>query len=144
MKFNFKFESVLNVYRHEEKQEQQKLGALIEKKLQMEKVINNLRQKVKEAQDSSSAIIEGSLTHVKRSYARMHEIQNEIWEMQSKVIEVQKEIEEQRTRLLHANRKVKVLEKLKSKEKASFVKLRQHHEQLQQNEIATQMYNRSR
>lgn len=146
MKFQFQFESVLKVRRHQEKEEQQKLATLTGKQAQLDQACRGLYEKIQAVEvDAVAGQSSGSVpvTEVRRQYEQQHSLRDELWALQDEQRELAEAIDEQRKQLMEANRKTKILEKLKSRERAKFLKEQQQIEQNQQNEIATQIYNRT-
>lgn len=143
MKFKFKLESVLRVRRHEEELEKQKLGILIQKK-------KNIQISLQKVQDAINALNGEYLSETKsdtkslrKYYAFLQDKQEIFWDLKRKVDVLDNDIIVQRQALLEANKKTKMLEKLRSREMIAYVKEMEQKEQLELNEMATQKYNHS-
>lgn len=142
MKFEFQFDALLNIRRHEEKKEQQKLGRLIQQQLRLQNRIEQFKARLKKF-ESTVAGRSQKVAAVRHQYELKQDLQKKIWQLDQKKSRLDEAIEQQRRQLMQANRNTRMLEKLESRERAKFIERYQHEEQLQQNEIATQMYNRS-
>lgn len=143
MKFEFKFKSLLNIRRYEEKLEQQKLGGLLQERLHLEKCSMDAERELLGYEQGLKAGGSQRVLEVQRNYECRQDLQKEVWQVKKKLVQLDREIEKQRKNLREANKRTKMLEKIKDRERARFVEEFQHKQQLQQNEIATQMFNRS-
>lgn len=143
MKFEFEFEALLNIRRHEEKKEQQKLGRLLQEQLELGQKIESFKGRLQKFEDKTSDEESQKALAIRHQYELKQDLQEKIWQLQKKDQQLEKAIADQRHRLLEANKNTQMLEKLKDRERAEFIEEFQRAEQLQQNEIATQMYNRS-
>ncbi|MGD8428091.1 MAG: flagellar FliJ family protein [Balneolaceae bacterium] len=143
MKFKFQFESLLHIRRHEEKKEQQELGRLLGMKLQIKNKIDRFRGRLEKFEDAYSNDIPRNALDIRHYYELRHDVQKKIWDLKGELGCLEKSIERQRERLMQANQKTKMLEELEERERKKFIEHHQHREQLQQNEIATQLYNRT-
>ncbi|SMO59393.1 flagellar export protein FliJ [Fodinibius sediminis] len=141
MKFEFRYESVLSVRQFRKKKEQQRLAACIQQRNVIRKRYRELREQG--AASSRNPESESVSVHeVRQDYEQRHQLQKQLWQLRNKRDKLEKEVSKQRKRLVEANRESMILEKLKQRERIKFIEHQQHIEQLQQNEIATQMYNR--
>lgn len=140
MKFTFKYDSLMNVRRHEQKKQQQRLAELMNRRRQLREKLGRLRRNVSAPMDESER--RQTVQGVRRSFQHHMSLLKQVWNLEQDLLKLEQEIENQRNRLLEASRKKSMLEKLEAREKMNFVKNLQHREQLRQNEIATQMYNR--
>ncbi|MDZ7772879.1 MAG: hypothetical protein U5K31_09090 [Balneolaceae bacterium] len=141
MKFQFKYRSLLKIRRHEQKLQQQKLAELLESRQEMSRRLERLLDR-----PDPPALGEGgrhSVQGMRRGYTHRMSHLKEVWELQEMLERLGQDIEEQRGRLLEASKKTRMLEKLESQDKMRFLEELQRREQLQQNEIATQLYNRA-
>lgn len=143
MKFEFQFESLLNIRRHEEKKEQQELGRLLEKKVKLENQISTCTSQLNAFERAVSGSEIQTASDIRQRYELMQDQQKKIWRMKRDYTRLAEKIKHQRTKLLEANKKTQMLEKLEKRERTKFLELYQRREQKQQNEIATQMYNRT-
>lgn len=140
MKFKFKYDSLMKVRRHEQKRQQQRLAELMNSHRQLRDKLERLRRNVSAPMEESEQ--RQTVQGVRRSFQHHMSLLRQIWSLEQNLLKLEQEIENQRNRLLEASRKKSMLEKLEAREKMNFVKDLQRREQLRQNEIATQMYNR--
>lgn len=141
MKFRFKYRSLLKIRRHEQKRQQQKLAELLGRRQQMNRQLERLRDR-----PDPPALSEGgrhSVQGMRRGYDHRMTHLKQVWELQEKLERLGRDIEKQRGRLLEASKKKRMLEKLEAQDRMRFLEEFQRREQLQQNEIATQLYNRA-
>lgn len=143
MKFEFQFESLLNIRRHEEKKEQQKLGQLLSREIQLEERISTFKERLNTFGQAVMKSKTQAAAAIRQHYELKQDLQKKIWRLERTLDQLDEKIEKQREQLLEANRKTQMLEKLESRERSKFIKHYQDLQQKQQNEIATQMYNRN-
>jgi flagellar FliJ protein len=143
MKFEFQFEALLNIRRHEEKKQQQRLAVLVEQQLRLKNRTEQFKERLKKFEETVSNGRSQKAAAIRHQYELKHDLQKKIWQLQQKDRQLDEAIEQQRSRLIQANRNTRMLEKLENRERAKFIERHQHQVQLQQNEIATQIYNRS-
>lgn len=144
MKFTFQFESLLNIRRHRERQEQQKLGALLEKRVTLNEQKASVEAKLTALDRRRRQFSGQNILAVTQQYEMKHSLQKKIWALQRRENQLKGAIHRQRQALMQANKETQMLEKLRQRDRAVFVEKYQQMEQKQQNEIATQMYNRTR
>jgi flagellar FliJ protein len=143
MRFHFQFESLLDIRRHRENKERQKLGQLLEKQVSLEEKITQLKQKIAKFEETMLSGGSHKALAVRQQYTQKQELQKKSWQIQREQEKLEKKIAQQRHRLREANKQTRMLEKLKDRQRAEFVEEFQRQEQKQQNEVAIQMYNRS-
>lgn len=142
MKFRFRFASLLKVRKHKEHIERQKLGMLLEQK-------NALVREIEEEQESilsSFAFTADRLattSSIRMGYEFMHDRKKAIIKLQQELEEVNAQLEKQQKALTEANRKVKMIEMIEAKDFEEFTKKQNAIEQLQLNEVAMQIFNRT-
>lgn len=139
MGFTFRFASVLKLRRHEEKMEKQKMAVLMKKKAGLDHQIHELELKCR--QETAESDSESVITNRQR-YAQKHARHKRLMRLGNERTQLEVEIEGQRQKLAEANKKTRMMEKLKKNEKRAFIQRVEHYEQLQQNEIALQRYNK--
>lgn len=144
MKFAFQFESLLNIRRHREQQEQQKLGALLEKQVTLNEQKASVEAKLTALDRRRRQSAGQDILAITQQYEMKHSLQKKIWALQRRGNQLKGAIHRQRQALVQANKETQMLEKLRQRDRAAFVEEYQQMEQKQQNEIATQMYNRTR
>lgn len=144
MKFNFQFESILNVRQHQEKKEQQKLARLLGKDRQLQKEVHADQEKLHSFEQLKPDGQRQTAAEVRHRYELKQDLQREIWQKQQEHRKLQQQIEQQRSELIEINKKTQMLEKLKDRERIKFIEHYQQLEQKQQNAIATQIYNREK
>lgn len=140
MKFNFRFSSLLKLRHHQEKMEKQKLSALFERRSRLEEQYHKLQRRWTEPRDERES---QSVVLVRQQYAQKHERQKQLSALRQQLQQLGAEVEQQRRRLAKANKETRKLEKLKDNEKQAFIKDVEHRDQLQQNEIAIQRFNKN-
>jgi len=143
MKFRFNLETVLKIRRHQEELEKQKLGLAIQ---QRNNILRSL-QKVQGIMDALNKRFNSeksvNANGLKRYYAALQDKQTTYMELKNKYAEAESEVLEQREVLLEANKKTKMLEKLKSRALSSYLRENDRVEQMELNEMATQKFNHS-
>lgn len=144
MQFNFKFESILKIRRHQEKKEQQKLARLLGDDRQLQKQVHADKEKLHSFEQLKPDNQKQTAADVRQRYELKQDLQREIWRKQQKHRQLQQEIEQQRSELIEINKKTQMLEKLKDRDRIKFIEHYQQLEQKQQNAIATQIYNRKK
>lgn len=142
MKFTFKFQSLLKIRQYEVDREQQKLGKLLNEKLQFEKRMSVLKKKIHGYGHPGEALEALNALEIRQYYEFKKDLHEKLWQLEQKLVRWKKKIEIQRRKLFEANKRSQVIEKLEKKDRAKFVKQMLDREQKQQNEIAIQMYNR--
>ncbi len=143
MKFVFKFASLLKIRRYEVDREQQKLGKLLNEKVQLEKKMHHLKRKSDEFGEPSGASTSLKVVEIRKGYEFKKDLQNQIWEVETELSRMNEKIEKQRREVLEAKKQSQIFEKLEKRDRAKFVEKVLDYEQKQQNKIAIQMYNRN-
>ncbi|HLR77331.1 MAG TPA: hypothetical protein VK106_06690 [Balneolaceae bacterium] len=138
MKFKFRFASVLKVRRYQEKEEKQKLGALLKKKKGLERDFLNLKELCQSDIEESKNL---TMHENRRHYAQKHTWHKQLARLSRLINQLNNKLAEQRNKLAEAYKKTRMMEKLKDNEKKSFIQYVERVEQHQQNEIAIQRYN---
>jgi flagellar export protein FliJ len=138
MNFTFRFASLLKIRNHQKKEEEQKLGLLFNEKELIEQQINNLEDKCRQKEPLSKK----QTVHDNRQYyAQKHEQLEQLVQLKHKLNRLANKMEQQRAKLKEAVKRVRMMEKIKTRDKEIFIDRIEHLEQLQQNEIAIQRYN---
>lgn len=144
MKFNFQFESILNIRRHQEKKEQQELARLMGEDRQLQQEIHADKERLHSFEQLRPNGQSQTAAEVRQRYGVKQDLQREIWHKEQEYRRLQQQIEQQRSKLIEINKKTQMLEKLKARERIKFIEYYQQLEQKQQNAIATQIYNRQK
>ena len=141
-KFIFRFSSLLKVRKHKVDLEQQKMSVLLQKRkqlmdqlLQEEEIIRKLFKSENESSYASS--------RVRMGYEYLHDKQRGILMLQDEISKINAEIEKQKEEVIEANKQIKMIELLETKDRLKYMKEQEMEEQFQLNEIATQMFNRT-
>lgn len=141
MKFRFRLESVLVIRNHQENIEKQKLASLLSElsvmKIDYERQLtqNHKREIGKNDMQMLQPLVKAAGNHllISSQYLR---------HLQMKIRQQEKTINSQRISVAEANRDVKIIENLKKKVLLEHLRELNRQEQIQQNEIATQIYMR--
>lgn len=143
MKFSFRFDYLLKIYRHDEKKRQQKLGQALSRRQKLETSIRKLQEQLNHYEAHKAEGGPETASGIRRRYELKQDMQKNIWNLKRKREEAEAQVQQRRRELQEANKKTRMLEKLEGRERAAFVEYHQQQEQLEQNEIAIRMYNRS-
>jgi flagellar export protein FliJ len=138
MKFNFRLASVLKIRRHQKRKEEQKLSALFNRRTAIEEQIESLRAKCRE---NISYAKKESVSANRRYYMQKHRQHEDLRQLKHQLGLLKHEVEEQRKHLTRAVKLMRMIEKIRDREKRAFIDHAEHMEQLQQNEIAIQQFN---
>jgi flagellar biosynthesis chaperone FliJ len=138
MKFTFRFASLLKIRNHQKREEEQKLGLLFNKKELIEQQINNLEKKCRQPEPSSN---KQTVLDNRRYYTQKHEQHEQLIQLRNQHGQLINNLKQQRVKLKEAVKRVRMMEKIKTRDIEIFIDRVEHLEQLQQNEIAIQRYN---
>lgn len=144
MKFKFRMESILKLRKHQEQLEKQQLAEIMSRKKDLRERRKFHEEKIKQSGDimTDDGYRSLDLSVIRAQYAFKQDQHQEMWRLDGKLKEVEAKAEFQRKKLVDANQRMRMLEKMKDREKLRFMKKLQHLEQKELNEIATQHYNR--
>lgn len=142
MKFRFRFASLLKVRRHKEQIEQQKMTMLLRERTRIAEEIEIEQEKVLSVFTYKTGRSE-SISSIRLGYDFMHDRKKRIIELQAELADIKLKIENQQAELSKARKKVKMIELIEEKDHNEFVKEQQAREQIQLNEVAMQMFNRT-
>lgn len=144
-KFKFKLEPVLRVRRHEEKQQQQAYARVLQQKKSLEEERQQTLDQLHAFNERRNAGVGGGggqrTVHMRQALAYVEQQHQQLWDLDRRINEVEKELEKERKKLIEANKKVKVMENLESKERMRFLEHVEHLEEKALNEISIQRYN---
>ena len=144
MKFNFQFESLLNIRRHQKKKQQQILGRLLARQHELRDEVNSNRDKLRSFEQFRPGSEKQTAADIRQRYELKQDLQRATWRLRQQQEQLDRNISEQRKELIEANKKMQMLEKLKDRERIQFMEHYRQLEQKQQNAIATQIYNRAK
>jgi len=142
MKYSFRFQSLLELRKHQEKAEKQKLAEITKELMDLLNAREQIQRMIVEYALDNSDRGPGSVQFFKAGYTFLQQQRNKLRRLETKLRKIKAEQDKQRERLRLANQETKKLEKIKEKDKAKFFLEQERNEQLELNEIATQMYSR--
>ncbi len=143
MKFRFKLETVLKIRAHEEKMEKQRLGLALNEWQVLKDQQKDLENSLTDIHSQFIQHSELDMVRMKQYYGFIHDQHTTIYKLDHEMETAEEKVNEQRKRLLEANKKTRMLEKLKEKERMRHRRDLERTEQLELNEIATQRFNRT-
>jgi len=143
MKYIFRFQSLLEIRKHEEKVEKQKLASITRRLVKLISRYDRIQRMIIDYSLNNATTDSGSVQFFKAGYTFLHQQREKLCELDEQLRELKKEQEKQRKRLLEANRNVKKMEKIREKDRRKFIFEQERYEQLQLNEIASQMHIRT-
>lgn len=143
MKYIFRFQSLLEIRKHEEKVEKQKLASITHKLLKLISRHERIQRMIIEYSLNNARRDSGSVQFYKAGHTFLHQQREKLYELDEQLRELKKQQEKQRRRLMEANRNVKKMEKIREKDRKKFIFEQERYEQLQLNEIASQMHIRT-
>lgn len=143
MKFRFKLETVLKIRAHEEKMEKQRLGVVLNEWQALKDQQKNLENSLSEVHSRFIQQPESDMVKMKQYYGFIHDQHQTIYKLDHDMEKAEEKVIEQRKKLLEANKKTRMLEKLKEKERMKYRQELERMEQTELNEIATQRFNRT-
>ncbi len=143
MKFRFKLETVLKIRAHEENMEKQRLGLALNEWQALKEQQKNLESSLTDVHSQFIQHSELDMVKMKQYYGFIHDQHATINKLDHEMETAEEKVNEQRKRLLEANKKTRMLEKLKEKERMRYRQDLERTEQFELNEIATQRFNRT-
>lgn len=142
MKFKFKFDSLLSVRQHEQEMQRleyaRTLRALYNLQQEKSQISEVLDQYNKNFTINTPDGRFGMIQH----YNFIQQSHQKIWELDKAIRRAEDEAEKERLKLVEANKKMKMLEILETKERKDFIVAMERLEQKEMNEVATQLFNR--
>ena len=141
-RFEFELKSVLRVRRHQEELQRQKFASARKKRQELEQRKASIEQEVAQCNDRRNRAVDGStpVSH-RQHYSYLHQQQQAVRDLEQQIAKAEQQVEQERTKLVEANKKTRILENLEAKQKAAFHQKVERLEQKQINEIATQRFN---
>lgn len=143
MSFLFRFHSLLKLRRHKVATEKQKLHTLLQEEQAIQDTVDYLTKTLTEIGHKADNQQQTCLNIIRNNYQYIHNKQHTLLELHETLSAAKEATKKQKRTLLDANRNVKVLEKLETREKLKYYKIQQDEERKKLNEIATLMYNRT-
>lgn len=143
MKFKFPLEKVLEIRRHEENTRQRAYARCVQEVERIKDHKSYLHGTIAEFA-TSNIEMQASSSAMQTKSAYLLDIHKQIHNLTHELKEAEKFAEKARLLLVEANKKTKMLEKLKENQLSSFVKEQNRLEMLEINELATIRYNRLR
>src|SRR5699024_9246222 len=140
MKFNFSLEPVLKVRKHKEKLQEQKLAEKLSAKEQINSRQEKMKQKLENYLKNTDRTDFKNVHTIKRHSKHMQQTSKEIEKLNGELKKAENAVSEERERLVVANQKRHVMEKVKEKERKRFLEKLSKLEQKTMDEIATQTY----
>jgi flagellar biosynthesis chaperone FliJ len=138
MKFKFRFASVLKIRRHQKRSEEQKLSVLFNRRRAIEEQIEGLRVECREEVIYAK---KHSVLANQQYYMQKHRQHEDLMQLKHQLNRLKHEVKEQRMHLSRAVKRMRMIEKIRDRDKRVFIDHAEHIEQLQQNEIAIQQFN---
>jgi len=136
--------SLLKLRKHQEQLEKQRLAEFMNRRQELCELKKNHEEKIKQSggimTDNGSGSMD--LSVLRAHYVFKQDQHQEMWRLDGKLNKVEEKVELQRKKLVNANQRMRMLEKMRDRERLQFIKKVQHLEQKELNEIATQHYNR--
>lgn len=142
MKFNFSFEPVLKVRKHQEKLQKQKLAKELSKKNEIDELRTDIQERLKNYLDNAQSGQAENLHVIKRRNRQMVQVHQVINKLNEDLDNAENIVNKERQKLATAYKKRHILEKMKEKEKQRFLEKMLKLEQKEMDEIATQTYSR--
>lgn len=140
MKFNFSLEPVLKVRKHKEKLQKQKLAEKLSAKEQINSRQENMKQKLENYLANTDSSDFKNVHTIKRHSKHMQQTSKKIEELNGQLKKAEHAVSEEREKLVVANQKRHMMEKVKEKERKHFLEKLSKLEQKTMDEIATQTY----
>ena len=140
MKFNFSLEPVLKVRKHKERLQKQKLAEKLSAKEQINSRQEEMKQKLENYLQNTERSDFENVHTIKRHSKHMQQTYKKIEELDGQLKEAENAVSEEREKLVVANQKRHVMEKVKEKERKRFLEKLSKLEQKTMDEIATQTY----
>lgn len=138
--FVFELQSVLNIRKHKEKIEKQKLAGILNKRESIVKEIAARNEKIQSCMGNGLDTIQSGYIRERILKEFVLSEMKEISRLKNELTETEKEISNQKTILLKARRDTEALVKVRQKKFLEYKREAERREQLFQNEIATQIY----
>lgn len=114
------------------------MGMLFNRKTMIEEEINDLRAEVRR---ETTSLEKESVLANRRYYVQKHNRHEHLMNLKNKLDQLKNEVEQQQDQLSEALMRMRMMEKLKERDKEDFIDRIEHAEQLQQNEVAIQQFN---
>jgi len=143
MKYIFRFQSLLEIRKHEEKVEKQKLASITRQLVKLIDRQERIQRMIIEYSLNNAIRDSGSIQFFKAGHTFLHQQREKLCELEEQLQKLKKEQDRQRKRLMEANRNVKKMQKIREKDRKKFIFEQERYEQLQLNEIASQMHIRT-
>ncbi|MEX0779597.1 MAG: hypothetical protein WD491_06515 [Balneolales bacterium] len=140
MKFKFKLESILRVRMHEEDLEKQKLASLQNEESLLRRQFDERRENLRKVNASRNAmeLVNHNRERMMQNY--LLEEGQALNKLTQVILKKKEAIDKQRMNVIEANKKFKIIKKLKQKALVNYVHEMDRQDQIIQNEIATQVY----
>lgn len=138
--FKFNLQSVLNVRLYTEKMEKQSLSGLLTKRNNLISEMALKARQIKEFSANQADVNESINAHEKLAQEFLLTELKGIWDLEKQLEVKDNEVARQREKLIKVNKEVQILEKLKQKKLAEYLREKERQDQNFQNEVATQMF----
>ena len=140
MKFDFSLEPVLEVRKHEEKIQKQKLAEKLSRRKDIASQKERLQQKLKAHIEHSESVEFSNLHDLRRHRSYISELYREMEKLEDSLKVVEKAVSQQRDKLAEVHKERHIMEKIKEEEHQIFMERISREEQKMMDEIATQSY----
>ncbi len=142
MKFQFRFDSLLSVRKHEQAKQRMEYAKALRVLYNFQQEKSQIENVLGEYNESFHINIPSGRYGMVQHYNFIQQSHQKIWELDKAIRRAEEDAERERLRLVEANKKMKMLEILENKERKNFIIAMERLEQKEMNEVATQLYNR--
>lgn len=140
MKFDFSLEPVLEVRKHEEKIQKQRLAEKLSRKRDIAARKEKLQLKLKAHIERAESSEFNRLHDLRRHRSYISELHREVEKLEDSLRVVEKAVSQQRDKLAAVHKERHIMEKVKEEEHQVFLEKISREEQKMMDEIATQSY----
>ena len=140
MKFDFSLEPVLEVRKHEEKIQKQRLAEKLSRKKDIAARKEKLQLKLKAHIERAESSEFNRLHDLRRHRSYISELHREVEKLEDSLRVVEKAVSQQRDKLAAVHKERHIMEKIKEEEHQVFLEKISREEQKLMDEIATQSY----
>lgn len=140
MKFKFSLEPVLEVRKHKETIQKQKLAEKLTKKRKLSELRDQLKEKLKENLAKADQEDFSNLHDLKRYQQYINDLHQKVGELNSNLEVIKKAVDKQRDKLAEVHKKRHIMEKIKEEEHELFLEQVSKQERKTMDEVATQTH----